>query len=397
MEAADIEYRGKKETDNLIKGKIKEIFGEDANIAKIENKSLNDGLGINIEVKYGGKTETAELNTGMIMSIYAWNRQRDGKIKLRQMGITQDVVDRLTEKIDEKYLELADWVTEELLPHTYEKYNATHLRMFGTELPQIEMYFPLVLNKKAIRKDVDISKEDTDTNNVSTITGSIMPRTRNRLALDIQQNFFDILRNHENRMENWNAYAELRQDINALLSDRTVMNKLNELGEDGFKRFKTAAKAALGFDGYSTKSEEIIQNVMSKFSASKIGYRYWTAAKQILALPVVLQYALEPGFTKSFMHNIANVKGSIKWSFANLPSFERRWKSRSMGDENLSNLKDSSIDKLMKGGMRANAAVDLMACALVARTVYDVSLNRYKGWGLSEESRLRHKPNLMQK
>jgi hypothetical protein len=384
--AEDTKQAGTKDINDRVKEKIKEIFGKDYDVTKAKDRSMKKMPDIKIEAKINGKPETIKLDAGKIMSIYAWNRQAEGAMKLRAMGIDHNKVNELAGLIDKRYIQFADWVTDELLPHTYEKYNRTHLKLFGTELPNIERYFPLVINPYSRQEKTDTSKSQ-DKNRPSVITGAIKTRTRNRYALDIDENFFDILNRHVNEMEDWNAYAALREDMNGLLSNTTFKNKLRALGDNFLDDFTKSVQTSLGqyHPNKNEKSEKIIQNLASNFAASKVSYNVWVAAKQILSSVLIMRYAAEPGFARYAVRNFTNIQGTIKWGLENLPSLERRWKSRNLGDENISRMGDNLNTKIVKLGMIPNAAMDLFASAAMARTVYDTSMEKYRSWGVKED------------
>ena len=86
------------------------------------------------------------------------NKMADGRMKLRGMGITEEIVEALKSEIDPRFVEIADWIQDEFLVKKREEYNAVHERMFGASMAAIEDYFPLKINSRSRGKSEDGAK-----------------------------------------------------------------------------------------------------------------------------------------------------------------------------------------------------------------------------------------------
>jgi hypothetical protein len=392
------EYKGLQEAFDRMDGKSEELFGK--SWIRVMNDVSNKNSGISVHVGQGEDATDIELTNGNGLYIYLVNKMNDGKVKLRKMGILEEDVERIAEKLPPKLIQLGEWMQNELLPSLREKYNKTHLKVFGTQMSEIEYYFPLRILQESIHEEVEINKKGILL--PSTVTGSLISRVRNTKPIDISNtDAMSLIIEHVKELEHWNAYIEITQDINTLLSSKSFRNKIESLHEGNYDTFFEAAQVAVGVytpQGYGRESkrermEAAITSGVKLIATSKINLRLNTALKQVLAFPAFITEAGDPYFLARFAKNIANPKGSWDWAMKNLPDFEKRWESRQAGNEKLDMSKDD-IAKWLKElsskntriGMAPNAFVDALVCAIGAKTVYESKLAKYKKRGIGRQS-----------
>lgn len=385
IKAAQTEYLGIKEVENTLAENINRIFGKKYSLAKLANYS-NKSKGVEVKFKRGKISEVKELNNGHVMYIYMVNKMADGKMKLREMGITEADVEKMKNTLSDKAIEFCDYVQDELLPALRKKYNKTHVKLFGIQMDEIENYFPLKIAQEAVKKENDL---DDQTNYLvpSMVTGSIIRRKKNKKTLNIMEaNAIDVLQAYIKEMERWNAYAFMIKDLNFLNSSLYFKNKLNSLSDGMANRFFELSQIAVKkYSGKRSEVDEFITKASKFIAASKIAFRLNTAIKQILGLTAYSHEISDPNFLKYGLKNMIDItKSNIKWCKKNLPMFEERWKSRTGGDDRLS-LSDENLNKfgnmfnkISSKGMIANAFVDLIASSWGAKTMYDTKYAYYK-------------------
>jgi hypothetical protein len=388
INASQTEYDGLNEVMDRMDAKTEELFGKKWN--KVMNEISNADLGTSVHVVYGDEADV-DLTNGNGLYIYQVNKMADGRIKLRAMGITEADVAKIVEKLPPEMVQLGDWIQDELLPDLREKYNKTHLRLFGTQMAKIQDYVPLRILQESIHEETDVNSNEIQL--PSTITGSLISRTRNKKPLDITNtDAMNLIVEHVREMEHWNAYAEITQDINTLLSNRSFRNKIESLHKGNYQLFKEAAQIAVG--AYKPKETNLsgVYNALGKLAASsKITFRLNTAAKQLLSFPAFLVEAGDPAYLFRLSANFVNPKGSWTWAIENLPVFEKRWKSRFAGNEKL-DFSDVSAkwiknmqDYAGKSGMAPNAFVDALTCAVGARSIFESKQAKYLKMGYGAE------------
>lgn len=389
--ASDNEFRGKVAARVMIETKLKEIYGGDMNLGKFM-KSLREP-GITVTYREGNKMKEFELTQGQMLYIYMVNKMSDGQMKLRRMGITDDVVAELMTKLPEDTIRFADWVQDELLKDLRGKYNAVHERVFGAPMAAIENYFPIKIRKEARGEKGDVSEIGQE-GKPSTITGSIIKRTKNAIAIDLSADAMQVLMEHIDDMEHWAAFAEFNRDINTLLNYRHFQNQVKNMtslrygsGEEMWKNFQKTAKIVSG-TYKSSDVDKTVLNIVKGLTRAKINFRGYTAVKQLLSAPA---FWTDAG-VKELSYCYVNLKGCWKWAKENLPGFAERWEGRKMGNEKL--LKSDSdweiwrnefVEAATRWGMTPNAAIDALTVAQGARAVYMTKLKQFKKAGYTEK------------
>lgn len=397
MDATDNAFKNEQKAKEDLDAKAREVFGK-----KVKRWSDLYGIArdlptMDVEMNDGTEKKTFTLNQGNLLYICMADKMADGRMKLRKMGIDEDTVGRIKEFLDPRLVQLGDWLQGEYLPRKRTEYNKVHERMFGAPMAAIDNYFPLKVLGDARYQEQDVNVPDSETL-PSTITGNIIKRTRNTLALDVlHTDALSLAIEHVEDMERWAAQAEWNRDVNTLLSYTTFRNKVKNMktiygsGDALWNAFKDAAKMAAGTYNPSAKSGHVdaaISNIAKGVTAAKINFRVYTAFKQILSAPAFLHDVN----LADFVHDSANPYGSWKWAMENMPVFQKRWKSRQVGDTRLMDdptdwkmWKSNVVQMATRMGMSANALVDGVTCAVGARSIYKSRYKRYKEIGASDE------------
>lgn len=394
-DATNAEYLGIKAAHEILDAKVQEVFSGVAkrwsDLFSIDKKMPT----ATISMWDDGQMRDYEVTQGNLLYVYMVNKMTDGKMKLRKMGITEADVDAIVRQMDPRFLELADWIQDEFLPSLRDKYNAVHERLFGAPMAAIDSYFPIRVLANARVRDIELGA-DTEGSRPSSITGSIIKRTKNSLALDVLgSNAFDVVLEHIEQMEHWAAFAEFNRDLNTLLSYRTFRNRVQNMstafgsGREAWNSFKETAEIVAGvYKPKTSKVDKALTNAVKGLTAGKISLRLWTAMKQVLSIPAFLPYVNPAHFVKNF----ATPWIAWNWAMDELPAFEKRWRSREAGNVRLKKtdadwkLWSSKIMEIAtRIGMTPNAAVDAFTCAIGAKSVYDTMYARYTKDGYSHE------------
>lgn len=398
MQATDNAYVGERNAKEELDEKAHELFGDKikrwSDLYELERTLPT----MDVTVTDQGEQKTFTLTQGNLMYIYMADKMNDGRMKLRKMGITEEDVQQIKDFLDPRLVQLADWLQGEYLPSKRPEYNKVHERMFGAPMAAIDNYFPLKILGDARVKEEDVNVPDSETL-PSTITGNIIKRRKNALPLDIlNTDALSLAIEHVEDMERWAAQAEWNKDVNTLLSYTTFRNKVKNMntiygsGDQLWNAFKDAAKMAAGT--YSPKvsngsTDKAISNIAKGVTAAKISFRAYTALKQLLSAPAFLHDV----DLKDFVKAGANPLGSFRWAMENMPVFEKRWKSRQMGDTRLMDdptdwklWKNNVVQLASRWGMSPNALVDGVTCAVGARAIYETRLKKYKEMGIEEDA-----------
>ena len=402
QDALDEEQLYNEMNRNALDEKTKELFGKKKfmKLVGIDGKGMKE---MDIEVtdysnKKTGK-RTIHLKQGQMLYIYLVNKETDGEMKLRAMGITEEDVAAIEENLDPRVKAMGEWLQDEYLPECQRRYQATHTKYFGAPMKEVENYFPLAINNRARNVKEDVNQDsDAMSQLAGTSTGAIVTRRVNVIPLDIENaDAFEVAFNHLQEMEEWSAMLPFRQDVNTLLSYTHFRNQVQNMssvaygsGKTLWDEFKQTAQIAAGT--YKPKvnagmMDSRIAAAMGGIAVAKISGRLWTAIKQSQSATVFLP---ECDFTR-FVKNGVNPYGSWKWAMENIPDFRKRVENMTYGDVKLRQYLDE-LEKwhdwtktISKIGMAPNILVDGITCAVGARSVYETEVNRLTKLGYPKE------------
>lgn len=402
QDALDEEQLYNEMNRNALDEKTKELFGKEKFITLVGI----DGNGMkemdvdftDYSNKETGK-RTIHLKQGQMLYIYLVNKETDGEMKLRAMGITEEKVAEIEKNLDPRVKAMGEWLQDEYLPECRRRYQATHTKYFGAPMKEIENYFPLAINNRArnVREDVN-QDSDAMSRLAGTSTGAIITRRVNVIPLDIENvDAFEVAFNNLQEMEEWSAMLPFRQDINTLLSYTHFRNQVQNMssvaygsGKTLWDEFMQTAQIAAGTYKPKVKAgmmDSRIAAAMGGIAVAKISGRLWTAIKQSQSATVFLP---ECDFTR-FVKNGVNPYGSWKWAMENIPDFRKRVENMTYGDVKLRQYLDE-LEKwhdwtktISKIGMAPNILVDGITCAVGARSVYETEVNRLTKLGYPKE------------
>ena len=399
LTATENEYTGYRDATAELDAKAAEVLGKGktwADLFALERKLPK----ATVRVWDNGEMRELELPQGNLLYIYMVDKMADGRMKLRKMGVTEDDVAAIENFLDPRLKEIGDWLQEVYLVEKRGKYNEVHERMFGAAMASIDNYFPLKILKDARAENVDVGVEKRESEMASTITGSVVKRTRNALALDLlNSDAFSVVLDHLQQMEHWSAFAEWNRDLNTLLSYKHFRNQVKNMrsaygsGERLWEAFDKVARIAAGtYTPPKAFADKLAVNIAKGVTAAKISLRVFTALKQFTSFPAYLSDS-NPVY---LLKGVATPYGSWKWCMENLPLFEKRWKSRMAGDSRLLKnemdwglWRDNVVQMAAKWGMTPNGFVDALTVCIGARAMYETRRRKYirYGYGLEEAER----------
>lgn len=411
LECRDNEITGFWANRDAIDAKAEELFGPKIVAGVKVKRKFSDLIAkargmkkINVRYFDGGEMRDHEFDQAQALYVYMVNKMDDGAIKLRRMGITEEDVNAIKAQLDNRFVKLADWLQGDFLKRKHAEYNEVHERMFGAPMANIENYVPLRIDQRKRSQEVDISKQLGE-EKLSSTTGGIIERVHNTSPLDLlNTNAIDLVLDHLQEMNHWQHFAEWNRDVNTLLSDTTFRNKVMNSktiygsGKQLWDRLNQVFQLAGGV--YRPKGGDFdtaVVRIAQGVSAAKVSFRVFTAAKQLLSLPVFATECDPHLLLKNVGELFSPVKSgkgenSFKWCMENLPSFKERWKGRMAGDTRLESTeldwnftKKNIVQWASKFGLTPNAFIDACTVAAGAKSVYETKRGRYLRQGYSEE------------
>lgn len=400
-DSADREQEMKELVHHQMDDKAAEIFGKhrvwyNGGVKKVEYTYSDiygyaEALpGATITYYDGAEMREYEVGQGTLLYLYAVDKMPMGRATNRRMGIEESTMQVISDALDPKLKEYADWVQEELLPQMGDRANEVHKKMFGASMDAIENYFPFVRDKNALKRDVENGQTSQSNDRISVQTGAIKKRVPSVSKWNMRQcNFMDVLAKHVDEMCHWTAFAELNRDFGTLLSYNRLkqqvfaMTSVYGAGQQLWKRFEECSAIATdAYDPQRAKFDRFMVQGAKGVTMGKISLRTFTALKQTLSLPAF--------FGEVDMRYVAadlatgGVK-ACKWAWANMPNFRKRILSRTSGDYRLKeNEYDGKIMKASSYGMLPNIGVDAWTIAVGSHGVYKTRKAKYLRWGMDE-------------
>ncbi|WP_304612698.1 PBECR2 nuclease fold domain-containing protein [Paramuribaculum intestinale] len=393
MECNDRRWKNQRAQEERLNAKAKEVAGVKRWSGLYDIGRQPAGK---LRWRDGGEMKEFVITQDNLMYVYMANKMEDGIMKLRGMGISEEVMEEVVKRLDPRLKKLADWVQEEFLPSNKGRYNDVHKRMFNAPMAEVENYFPLKVLADARQQDMDIKEGATGSVTLPrTMTGAIVERTKNSLPLDIlNSSAISIVLDNLREMEEWAAFAEYRRDVGTLLSYTRFRNQVKNTKSiygSGDNLWNKMVKLALITCGaYERKQSDLDKaavNLAKGVTGACIAFRLNTALKQLLSLPA---FASEANAIRLLA--ALNPIKSWRWSMENLPSLQERWISRQAGNELLKVCKDdwSIYDKkwikaIGRAGISPNAFIDAVTVAIGSKAVYESKYNEYVKAGWSAE------------
>ena len=356
----------------------------------------------------------ATMTRGQAAKIYAWSRMVDGMAKLKAHGVTDETIAAVKEFIGKGYMDFVDWVEDDFFPRLRrEKYNPKYKEIYGISMAENEHYFPFAIYKKDVRTNTDLEQIGDDKLGGG-LVGNLIERKRNNARLDFTRkspDIFDMITRYGETMEEWTAYAQVREDLKAMVNDKQFKVKCDMFGTDYYKHFLEAARVASrtsddkALAGKWNTSMSKLQKVLA---SGAISMRVSTALKQLLSAPAFAVYSLDPKFLHQLEKTVVpiDVESAIKglwkigsgdlaeakklllnenwvghynWCVNNLPSFRERVSLGGAGNPILEEKGFSKLcDAVQSAGMIPNRLVDAFTCSVGAKAIYEYNFNKYK-------------------
>ena len=388
-----------------IQSKCKELFG---------SKKPKDG---NKRIKFtqtlSGEPVPAEVTKGEALSLYLWSLSEEGRAKLESQGIDAFSISEIKAGIGDNWVKFGEWIVGDFLPKLYDKYNEKYVEKYGTEITRHENYFPFkIYGGDIVTKD---ELESFDNGNTIPMPSALKERVKHNYQLSTTEDALKILNEHVAEMEDWYHFADMREDISILLSSRAFRETLKLQGPNKWRKFRDAMHTLAGVDKRDESvTSQVINEVQSMYASSAVGFRYWTALKQLQSMIAGVNYSYNPRFHARLFANIlmpigtellagkvknaentfAGMVGSCYWAWKNLPQFRERYRNGKMGNimleyesvvGNSSSLYRWIKKNVSQKGLLLNQVFDAAAVAVYSKSIYDYEFTRSIRKGATEE------------
>lgn len=388
-----------------IQSKCKELFG---------SKNPKDGnKRIEFTQTLSDEPVPAEVTKGEALSLYLWSLSDEGRAKLESQGIDAFSISEIKAVLGDKWVKFGEWIVGDFLPKLYDKYNEKYVEKYGTEITRHENYFPFkIYGGDIVTKD---ELESFDNGNTIPMPSALKERVKHNYQLSTTEDALKILNEHVAEMEDWYHFADMREDISILLSSRAFRETLKLQGPNKWRKFRDAMHTLAGVDKRDESvTSQVINEVQSMYASSAVGFRYWTALKQLQSIIAGMNYSYNPRFHARLLANIlmpvgtellagkaknaentfAGMVGSCYWAWKNMPQFRERYRNGKMGNimleyesvvGNRNRLYRWIKKNISQMGLFLNKVFDAAAVSVYSKSIYDYEFTRSIRNGATEE------------
>lgn len=388
-----------------IQSKCKELFG---------SKEPKDG---NKRIKFtqtlSDEQVPADVTKGEALSLYLWSLSEEGRAKLESQGIDALSISEIKAGLGDNWVKFGEWIVGDFLPKLYDKYNEKYVEKYGTEITRHENYFPFkIYGGDIVTKD---ELESFDNGNTIPMPSALKERVKHSYQLSTTEDALKILNEHVAEMEDWYHFADMREDISILLSSRAFRETLKLQGPNRWRKFRDAMHTLAGVDKRDESvTSQVINEVQSMYASSAVGFRYWTALKQLQSTIAGMNYSYNPRFHARLLANIlmpvgtellagkvknaentfAGMVGSCYWAWKNMPQFRERYRNGKMGNimleyesvvGNRNRLYRWIKKNISQMGLFLNKVFDAAAVAVYSKSIYDYEFTRSIRNGATKE------------
>ena len=337
IDASNREFKGRiMLVEKAVTLKLQDIFGKKwkSVVPKLRQPKPT---GIFIENRAGRK----ELILSQNQMYYYYNQYKDpanaGKFQKTFGDNYVEIMDQITEQLDPKVKEFADWQVNEFFPSLYNHYNEVYKKIYRTNMPWNQFYAGMLYTQG--QKDgagVLNMLGEGNPYQTSVGAGSTIARQSNNnpiLEMDGTDALFTYLRN----MEYFSAYAESIRDINKIFTNDIIRGNIKRLyGKDIMGKIDTIIERVASKGLQSQQSAIFINWMNNAFILSRLGLSPLIHVKQMTS---VFTYANDIGVTNWLKYGAG---------LANIPKLVRTWKEMGNNSVYMQDRKYESIVKVLE-------------------------------------------------
>ena len=201
-----------------------------------------------------------------------------------------EVMRQMTEALDQKVKQWADWQVEELYPSLYPYYNAVYKKIYRTDMPW-NQYYAGMLYRDGDNPETVVSML-SDKGGFSTYIGGKSTKMRIKNKKGIKSMDGDsVLANYVKDMEHFAAYSENVRDISKILKNQYVRKSMEANDGKTVLKLLDTMLEDIASRGLRKKADSLMVNSLNDmFVISKLGLNPTVAIKQMTSALAFADY-----------------------------------------------------------------------------------------------------------
>ena len=278
-------------------------------VSRYVNKKLNEEF----TIEWGGNAR--KFTKDQLLDIYMKAKDpgtRKIMLEDKVLQFDEEFLVRVDEQITDDDKAVADALFE-FYREDYEKLNEFYEQHYGISLGKSEFYSPRSMDRGGI---------NVDTGDLRSYAGLSAIKQRRAKAGQIKpKGAFEVLQNHINNVNHYIAFADKLQDINAVLGNPEIKNRIRNLfGEEMNKKIsREVARFASNDKLFAADGvNKIMSKLRANYAVSVLGVKPALAIKQLTSFPAYLEHLS----VKEFMEGIIDFAKHPKQAIEILSSSE---------------------------------------------------------------------------
>ena len=325
IDESSIKFKARKMlVEKMIKTKLKKIYGK--KWASESRKNRKDSFTVK-------DSEGNDIIMSQNKMAYMYNQYKDpANHPSFEQTYGEDyvrIMKDITDNLDSKVKEFADWQVNEFFPELYEHYNETYKKIYRANMPWNQFYAGKIYRDGIEAEPLDLLSGQ-GVYNTSVGAASTKARTKNNLPI-VPMDITDMLASYVNDMEYFAAYAENIRDINKLFTNQYIKSAITDIHGQEIMNMITDSIQKLANRGVRGGAMDKFVNAMnSVFITSRLALSPVIMIKQLTSL---FTYANDIGY-----------RNWIKYAAKNKLEQEKVWKEVR---DNSVYLKDRKYDSIL--------------------------------------------------
>jgi hypothetical protein len=237
----------------------------------------------------------------------------------------------ITNRLDPKVKEWADWQVNELFPSLYEAYNEVYRAVYRTNMPWNQFYAGRIYREgKEGDNTFDLLQGSTEYR--TSVGGqSTKARIRNQRPIqNIDGNY--ALNSYLEDMEYFRAYAEAMRDMQKLFDNPNIEAAINKFAGSNTYRALKDMMGKIATRGIKSNESQVLNGMINNYIVSRLGMSPSIAVKQLTSAIAFSDYIGWGNWTLYMGKAMPDAKSLWKEWYDNSPILQERYENSNMAE-----------------------------------------------------------------
>lgn len=355
--------RRKMEVMKMLEQKQKEIFGKDYKnqmamnvVPRFSNDIVNDNEAIFVDMIEAEKLRKEyksandkrrkaivarltdlEIELSPNQDYYLYNQYKDPanrasfSKKFVNEGDYIKAMEIITNRLDPKVKEWADWQVNELFPSLYEAYNEVYKSIYRTNMPWNQFYAGRIYREGQEGDNTFDLLQGSNEYRTSVGGQSTKARIKNQRPIE-NMDGNSALNSYLEDMEYFRAYAEVMRDMNKLFENPNIEDAINKTAGSNTHRALKDMMGRIATRGVKGSESQVVNGMINNFIVSKLGFNPTIMVKQLTSAIAFSDYIGWGNWSLYMAKAMPDAKSLWKEWYDNSPVLQERYENSNMSE-----------------------------------------------------------------